>query len=745
MTQKLAIIDQSIRHAGGHHLEYALRVAEAADAAGFTPVLGVNHKFDDAKDIDYEAHGSFKYTFWENLEEVSRVAEVIRLAGKMRESAGKSIKRFMDARYFRFLFSSPGLDYQRANEIAGLRDPLVRIFASDMAQRPSSALRLRLWRATMWGLAATRRVFSRLGSAWSRMPRAVRTPVRWLGRLVSLALRVVRKLLLLAAKLVFAAFALPFVILASPVLFARSHRSTLRRDLKSFIRKAKLREGDIVFVPTLGETEMLAIADLCAQSKRARGLRWRLLFRRNIYSGRPNSYGQQNNRVEVRRLRLSFNRLQKRLKGLDFGFFTDTEALTEQYNMSGIFPFHTATIPVSKELAAPSDWTAWIPEPVVAGYFGDARDEKGYPLLAEMMDHLHSDLVGPGRLKLLAQSNFNLPGGEPGSAEARLALGAQTPESHELVYGPFKSDEYAEVFRRADILLIPYHQDNYAARSSGVFAEALALGRPTVVTRGTWMAMTLEHYRQAYLERVSMQFPQIPAFRYDTGRKAKFALRHIHAGGEATYGDVGRLNDVTGRTHLHFRARFRRESPKHHIVVTYEFFDASELPVGSVQETLWVKQVSVQALTPIPAGVESVKISLRTLDQGSSLLPDQIEVVAHKLGPDIVCGFAGRIVAPTAYDLAEGVREITDHYAAYRDAAEAIAPAWRSQFSAERLVEEITGEPSDFDSPESDAADIVAELYPLPIGAERFAAMRAGTAGDTQPRKGAGSRTRAVK
>src|SRR5262249_7056359 len=54
--------------------------------------------------------------------------------------------------------------------------------------------------------------------------------------------------------------------------------------------------------------------------------------------------------------------------------------------------------------------------------------------------------------------------------------------------------QYYELLARAGIVLLPYTLENYHAQTSGIFAEALAWGKPVVVPRGTWMAAELKRY-----------------------------------------------------------------------------------------------------------------------------------------------------------------------------------------------------------------------------------------------------------
>jgi hypothetical protein len=54
--------------------------------------------------------------------------------------------------------------------------------------------------------------------------------------------------------------------------------------------------------------------------------------------------------------------------------------------------------------------------------------------------------------------------------------------------------EYVGWLRRMDLALLPYSPTVYATRTSGPFADALAAGKPPVVTDGTWMAHELRQH-----------------------------------------------------------------------------------------------------------------------------------------------------------------------------------------------------------------------------------------------------------
>lgn len=62
-----------------------------------------------------------------------------------------------------------------------------------------------------------------------------------------------------------------------------------------------------------------------------------------------------------------------------------------------------------------------------------------------------------------------------------------------IIEQPLNEEEYIKEFDEADVLLFPYLADRGEC-TSGPFAEALAAGKPVIVTRGTWLSNQLEKF-----------------------------------------------------------------------------------------------------------------------------------------------------------------------------------------------------------------------------------------------------------
>jgi glycosyltransferase involved in cell wall biosynthesis len=122
-------------------------------------------------------------------------------------------------------------------------------------------------------------------------------------------------------------------------------------------------------------------------------------------------------------------------------------------------------------------------------YLGDARSEKGYARLPQLvLDAAAAQLS----VRFTIQSNFSVPGGEGRTAKARARL-SSLPLDYcvNLITEPLAGDAYRRLLLEADVVVLPYDAEAYASRSSGVFVEALAAGRPVIVPAGTWMAAEL--------------------------------------------------------------------------------------------------------------------------------------------------------------------------------------------------------------------------------------------------------------
>lgn len=273
-------------------------------------------------------------------------------------------------------------------------------------------------------------------------------------------------------------------VLGRAAMTANPHKvARFVTELASLVSAAKVTETDTVFVPTLGGAEALAISAY-SSDRAARPLRWHLLFRRDVAP----SASLANPRAAVARWRIQ-SALSQAAQRFGVGvryLYTDTEELTERHDQLGAGSFQTLPIPIDDRLGqkCPHDGR----RPLVVSYVGDLRDEKGIDLLPGIMASIRRAGHGPAKVRFRIQGNLPVAGVTARTRRTRAALEAAAQgEGVELVRGPLSSDEYMDLMLHSDVLLIPYSPIHYAARSSGIFVEAVAAGIPTVHPRNSWM------------------------------------------------------------------------------------------------------------------------------------------------------------------------------------------------------------------------------------------------------------------
>ena len=185
-----------------------------------------------------------------------------------------------------------------------------------------------------------------------------------------------------------------------------------------------------------------------------------------------------------------FSRLRNASIGRQVYFHTDTDHLTRDYRTLTGMPFESLPIPFEQSAlqSGLSEFERDDSLPVDILYLGDARLEKNFHHIPAAVRYIWDDYLSAGKARLIAQCNFNTPGGEPGQLAAVQQL-AQYPSSVvKLIDRPQPTEEYYTALSKAGIVLVPYCADRYRSRSSGILIEAIAAGKPLLTTAGSWMA-----------------------------------------------------------------------------------------------------------------------------------------------------------------------------------------------------------------------------------------------------------------
>lgn len=159
---------------------------------------------------------------------------------------------------------------------------------------------------------------------------------------------------------------------------------------------------------------------------------------------------------------------------------SDSARLSAQLERLTRLPVETFPIPHTSEAHGGGPRA---PGPLRVVSLGNARDEKG---ILELFDAARIlELRGDGQgLELVLQANDPHP--EIAPAVERFAM--EPPPNVRLVRQALSTEAYAGLLASADIVATPYWRDIYEARTSGVFLEAVAAGKPVICTAETWMA-----------------------------------------------------------------------------------------------------------------------------------------------------------------------------------------------------------------------------------------------------------------
>ena len=136
-------------------------------------------------------------------------------------------------------------------------------------------------------------------------------------------------------------------------------------------------------------------------------------------------------------------------------------------------------IPPPVVVPPPRDQPAGQPPHVV--FAGGARREKGYGLLPDLVREL------AGEVRFTIHSGPIGATDEPLIQRAHRELRALAGAGLTLLERPLPPADYLALLCSADLLLLPYDAQAYGPRSSGILAEARAMGVPAVVPAGCWL------------------------------------------------------------------------------------------------------------------------------------------------------------------------------------------------------------------------------------------------------------------
>jgi glycosyltransferase involved in cell wall biosynthesis len=259
------------------------------------------------------------------------------------------------------------------------------------------------------------------------------------------------------------------------------HAGKFAEEVALLVRQAAVTDSDIIFLPTLGGTELVGISQYSG-AETSVPARWHLLFRRDVPPS--GSCLDMRNRINRWRTKAAFTVAKAHfVKGARY-FYTDTEELTYRYGCLDIGKFKTLPIPIDEQLGFKKPWKQG---PLIVSYLGDMRAEKGIHLLPKLIASVRRSGFSERQVHFRIQGNYPTGGATRAALHAKKRLSTHELPGVEVIEGPFDSNTYRELICRSDIILLPYSAKSYQARSSGIFSEALAAGVPTIFPQASWM------------------------------------------------------------------------------------------------------------------------------------------------------------------------------------------------------------------------------------------------------------------
>lgn len=157
---------------------------------------------------------------------------------------------------------------------------------------------------------------------------------------------------------------------------------------------------------------------------------------------------------------------------------------------------HMTALPTFVVPTPQASWLVSSPEPRLAEttsticYLGGASWPKGFDIFVQAITRVE-DLIRAGKLKVICQCSSYEDAPELAPAISMVKRLAEDTKSIAVYASPLPPDEYYRVLSQSDIVVLPYRSRYYRFIQSGVFTEALSLGKPVIVPEGSLLAAEL--------------------------------------------------------------------------------------------------------------------------------------------------------------------------------------------------------------------------------------------------------------
>lgn len=711
---RFIVVDKLIRSSGGHFLEYATRLADGFREAGYEPVLLANNRFKGEKPESLRAVIEFDYDrIVLGADRKAKKAQArtrAKLAAKARRAERLRLSSLgVASAVYHDLLRGGGSRQDRRSMFAALV-----IFCGVLVTRLLMLLGLVLLWPFKKLFQGLRWFFSRLGSG--RAGDWVRARISW-----------AREYAVPSGQLRAAALGVRDVLNDPGGTRGQSN------SIAAALDRMKPKPDDILLWTTVKEADLEVALEVARASQAGRAPVWHFIFREPIFLNEGPHYltGQQHRGLRSKLLELAA------IEGLRFGWWCDTEELAEQYSTLGAGAFGVLPVVMPESLAVfAEEGRVTEPEPgakVTLGYFGDARPEKGYGILPELLSALSQrkrawnertlgvirttrDLEAaqseldrstlslretlirrrrvrmaevrvkaaseiPDRLSgapefgLLAQSNFNVPDGSALTRSSRYRLLARDDIGAEIYTTPPPSEGYVANFGRSDVVVLNYTHPLYRAGSSGVFAEAILAGKPVLVTDQTWGGRRLRT-APGYVQHLSDLIDKQPGV-WLSGDPAS-----VMAASPAW------VLPPSSSTHLALRVRFADLSVTDQLkaVVNIRIVDGS---VITRERNLCNRLATAVAVIRLPEATLALNVKIERLNPRLTTDDFRLEMKLLRHSPEDGPLCAIGMIIGDANEALDATVEMGRHFAHYRRTASVWSADWQEEHLTRHAVERI--------------------------------------------------------
>jgi glycosyltransferase involved in cell wall biosynthesis len=465
---KFFIINNGMKDLRGHYLETSVSIAEASAELGFRPILAAHAScHESAAPQEIEFHPVFTVDYW-MAEPPLPSLERRGLRGQLRPLLQAPASRLLDGsltftEYLAARFEAIGETGKSAKKRSNVLDKSHRRVSR--FERTVDRLRRLL------PLAIYRRYRARYP----------KVPIQISHAAIESIMPPSQDLQTLDASQVYAT--------ELNRMGARQevdYTARFRSDLEQLLAFAGCSADDHVFLPTAHGRELVAICQLLQDVGREHLPTFHLEFRHALTEWAGIRPGAEHPFCTLHKV--CFGTARQYRDADHVRLYTDTEELARQYHKVTGFRFDVLPIPFRSQLIQRE--ISESPQPLCLTFLGDARDEKGFHWLPELIDSMMDEYVRPGRVRFLLQAAPLDTSWNRGSQQALEKLKQKGLAGVTLVGtdGPLPPEEYFQVVSQTDMLLCPFDAMAYRSRSSGTLAEAIAAGIPTIVPEGTWLA-----------------------------------------------------------------------------------------------------------------------------------------------------------------------------------------------------------------------------------------------------------------